>query len=205
MPTRFSTSTSSKNGSGPGCDLSRRHVHPPATAMRPDRRAPARACRSRSGADLPPVEAELMPGLRADRDYEPFFTMLGQTFGRVAAQDEPWPEIIAVQRNQRELVKIGHHRGPSSIDSLIALTAEHHRLPGLHVDDDFAAVAKVRPGIPMIRLQPHPGSGPPARRQGPSARTRVHRSARSSVRPPAHHGRPSSRIARRGRTNWVTQ
>jgi hypothetical protein len=34
-------------------------------------------------AICPPVETELMPGLRSDRDYEPFFTMLGQTFGWV--------------------------------------------------------------------------------------------------------------------------
>lgn len=110
-------------------------------------------------AICPPVEAELMPALRADRDYEPFFTMLGQTFGWVPALDEPWPRIIAVQR---ELVKIGHHRGPSPTDILIALTAEHHRLTVLHVDDDFAAIAKVRPGIPMIRLQPRAKDGAPS-------------------------------------------
>jgi predicted nucleic acid-binding protein len=102
-------------------------------------------------AICPPVEAELMPGLRADHDYEPFFTMLGQTFGWVPALDDPWPKIISVQR---DLVAIGHHRGPSPIDILIALTAEHHGLALLHVDDDFAAIAKVRPGLSMIRAQP---------------------------------------------------
>lgn len=102
-------------------------------------------------AICPPVEAELMPALRADRDHDPFFTMLGQTFGWIPAIDDPWSKIIAVQR---ALVKIGHHRGPSPIDILIALTAERHHLTVLHVDDDFEAIAKVRPGIPMIRLQP---------------------------------------------------
>nr|WP_232789587.1 PIN domain-containing protein [Streptomyces jeddahensis] len=102
----------------------------------------------------PPVESELMPGLRADRDYEPFFTMLGRTFGWVPALEEPWPKVIAVQR---DLVKIGHHRGPSPMDILIALTAEQHRLTVLHVDDDFAAIAKVRPDISMLRLQPQTG------------------------------------------------
>ncbi|MCT9142480.1 PIN domain nuclease [Streptomyces violarus] len=102
-------------------------------------------------AICPPVEAELMPGLRADRDYEPFFTMLGQTFGWVPALDDPWPKIIAVQR---DLVSIGHHRGPSPIDILIALTAEHHRLTVLHMDDDFTAIAKVRPDLSMLRAQP---------------------------------------------------
>lgn len=89
-----------------------------------------------------------MPGLRSDRDHEPFFTVLGQTFGRVPAFDDPWSKIREVQR---DLVKIGHHCGPSPMDVLIALTAEHHRLTVLHVDDDFAAIAKVRPGIAMVR------------------------------------------------------
>ncbi|MCX4663207.1 PIN domain-containing protein [Streptomyces uncialis] len=105
-------------------------------------------------AICPPVESELMPGLRADREYEPFFTMLGQTFGWVPALDDPWPQVVAVQR---DLVRIGHHRGPSPIDILIALTARQHRLTVLHVDDDFAAIAKVRPEIPMLRLIPETG------------------------------------------------
>ncbi|MFE9173092.1 PIN domain-containing protein [Streptomyces kebangsaanensis] len=99
-------------------------------------------------AICPPVEAELMPGLRSDRDHEPFFTMLGQTFGRAPALDDPWPKVVEVQR---DLARTGRHRGPSPLDILIALTAEQHHLTVLHVDDDFAAIAKVRPGIPMIR------------------------------------------------------
>ncbi|MET8074937.1 VapC toxin family PIN domain ribonuclease [Streptomyces sp. NPDC005303] len=93
-------------------------------------------------AVCPPVESELMPGLRADRDFEPFFTMLGQTFGWVPAVDDPWPKVIEVQR---DLVRIGHHRGPSPLDILIAPTADHHGLTLLHADDGFAALAKVRP------------------------------------------------------------
>ncbi|MFC8590738.1 PIN domain-containing protein [Streptomyces atroolivaceus] len=57
----------------------------------------------------------------------------------------------------RELARIGHHRGPSPIDILIALTARQHRLTVLHVDDDFAAIAKVCPDIGMLRLQPVTG------------------------------------------------
>ncbi|MEV0009529.1 PIN domain-containing protein [Streptomyces sp. NPDC047973] len=102
----------------------------------------------------PPVESELVPALRSDRDHEPFFTMLGQTFGWVPALEDPWPRIIEVQR---ELVRIGHHRGPSPIDILIALTARRHQLTVLHVDDDFGAIAKVCPDIDMLRLQPAAG------------------------------------------------
>ncbi|MFI2783005.1 hypothetical protein [Streptomyces sp. ALB3] len=95
-----------------------------------------------------------MPALRADRDHEPFFTMLGQTSGRVPALDDPWARIIGVQR---ELVRTGHHRGPSPIDILITLTARQHRLTVLHVDDDFRAIAKVCPDIDMLRLPPATG------------------------------------------------
>jgi predicted nucleic acid-binding protein len=100
-------------------------------------------------AICPPVEAELMTGVRSDRDHAPFFAMLSTAFTWCPALDDPWPRILDVQR---DLVAIGHHRGPSPIDILIALTAEHHRLTLLHVDDDFASIAKVRPGISMIRL-----------------------------------------------------
>jgi predicted nucleic acid-binding protein len=37
---------------------------------------------------------------------------------------------------------------------LIAFTAEHHHLTVLHLDDDFAAIAKVRPDLMMVRAQP---------------------------------------------------
>jgi predicted nucleic acid-binding protein len=97
----------------------------------------------------PPVESELMVSVRADREYEPFFAVLRGTFGWYPALDDPWRHILAVQR---DLLKIGHHRGPSVLDILIALTAQQHRLTLIHADADFAAVAKVRPGISMIRV-----------------------------------------------------
>lgn len=100
-------------------------------------------------AMCPPVEAELMTGMRADREYEPFLSVLRRTFGRCPALDDPWRRIHAVQR---DLIAIGHHRGPSPMDILVALTAEAHGLTLIHADQDFASVAKVRPGIAMIRL-----------------------------------------------------
>lgn len=101
-------------------------------------------------AICPPVESELMRAVRSDRDYEPFFAMLGTTFTWYPALDNPWPRILKVQR---DLLAIGHHRGASPMDILIALTAEQNQLTLLHVDDDFASIAKVRPGISMIRLE----------------------------------------------------
>ncbi|MFJ9119783.1 hypothetical protein ACIRJO_30110 [Streptomyces sp. NPDC102394] len=50
-----------------------------------------------------------MPGLRADRDFEPVFTMLRRKFGWVPAIDNPLLKVIDVQR---DLVRIGHHRSP---------------------------------------------------------------------------------------------
>ncbi|MFE2563193.1 PIN domain-containing protein [Streptomyces mirabilis] len=49
------------------------------------------------------------------------------------------------------------------MDTLIVFTVEHHGLTVPHVDDDFAAIAKVRPGIPMIRLQRRTNDGPHSR------------------------------------------
>ncbi len=96
-----------------------------------------------------PVESELMVSVRADRDHEPFFAVLRQTFGRCPPIDDPWRQVLAVQR---DLIRIGHHRGPSPMDIVIALTAAEQRLTLLHADEDFASLAKVRPGIAMIRI-----------------------------------------------------
>ncbi|HCT76152.1 MAG TPA: VapC toxin family PIN domain ribonuclease [Micromonosporaceae bacterium] len=96
-----------------------------------------------------PVEAELMVSVRSDRDFEPFFAVLKQTFGWCPTFDDPWRHVLAVQR---DLIRIGHHRGPSPMDIMIALTAAEQRLTLLHADVDFESIAKVRPGIAMIRL-----------------------------------------------------
>jgi predicted nucleic acid-binding protein len=100
-------------------------------------------------AICPPVEAELMVGVRTARDFEPFAAVLRRTFGWVPALDDPWRRVLAVQR---DLIKIGHHRGSSPMDLVIALTAEAHGLTLTHVDANFDAIAKVRPGIAMVRI-----------------------------------------------------
>ncbi|MFB8024238.1 hypothetical protein ACFQ6U_03750 [Streptomyces sp. NPDC056465] len=43
------------------------------------------------------------------------------------------------------------------MDILVVLTARQHGLTVLHVDDGFGAIAKVRPDIEMLRLQPVTG------------------------------------------------
>lgn len=100
-------------------------------------------------AICPPVESELMVSVRSNRDYEPFFAVLRRTFGWCPAIEDPWRHVLAIQR---DLTRIGHHRGPSPMDILIALTAQANRLTLVHADDDFASIAKVRPGIAMVRL-----------------------------------------------------
>ena len=97
-----------------------------------------------------PVESELMLTVRRKSDYEPFFKKLDGTFAWCPPLGNPWPQVLAVQR---DLLEIGHHRGPSPMDILIALTARRHGLTLVHVDGDFASIAKVRPDIPMIRLE----------------------------------------------------
>jgi predicted nucleic acid-binding protein len=117
-------------------------------------------------AICPPVEAELMMSVRADRDFEPFFAVLKQTFGRTPTPDDPWRQVLAVQR---DLTRIGHHRGPSPMDILIALTAAEQRLTLLHADADFDSIAKVRPGIAMIRVDGQAGA--PTMSSGPKVQT----------------------------------
>lgn len=103
-------------------------------------------------AICPAVECELMVSVRSNSDYESFFAVLGRTFGWWPVLDDPWRHILAVQR---DLIKIGHHRGPSVIDILIALTAYEHRLTLIHADADFTSIARVRPSISMIRIDQH--------------------------------------------------
>lgn len=76
--------------------------------------------------------------------------LLNSLFGWVPCPDGPWQQVIGIQH---DLIKIGHNRGPDVTDILIALTAAQHRLTVLHLDNDFAAIAKVRPDIRIQRLE----------------------------------------------------
>lgn len=97
-----------------------------------------------------PVESELMLTVRAKSDFEPFFKKLDSTFAWCPPVGNPWPQVLAVQR---DLLEIGHHRGPSPVDIVIALTARRHGLTLVHADGDFASIAKVRPEIEMVRIE----------------------------------------------------
>ena len=59
-------------------------------------------------------------------------------------------EIRAVEV-QRALVRMGHHRGPSVADLLLAASAEVAGLTVLHVDKDFEIIAEIT-GQPVERL-----------------------------------------------------
>jgi len=78
-----------------------------------------------------------------------------RTFSWCPALEDPWRQVLAVQR---DLVRISHHRGPSPMDVLIVLTAQERRLTLLHADSDVESVAKVRPGLAMIRVDQPPSA-----------------------------------------------
>ena len=59
---------------------------------------------------------------------------------------------------QRELVRVGHHRGPGVSDLLIAATAEFYEAVVVHYDAHFNTIAKIT-GQPVQWIVP-PGSVP---------------------------------------------
>jgi predicted nucleic acid-binding protein len=91
-----------------------------------------------------------MQGLRGRVEHERVTTTLRDTFAWCAELDDPWRAVLAVQR---DLLRIGHHRGPSSMDILIVLTADARQMVLLHADSDFESIVRVRPGIHLVRLQ----------------------------------------------------
>ena len=101
-------------------------------------------------AICPAVESEVLQAVQSTVDGMRVSTLLNTLFGWVSCSDDPWQQVIGVQH---ELIKIGHNRGPGTLDILVALTAAQHRLTVLHLDDDFAAIAKVRPDIQTQRLE----------------------------------------------------
>jgi predicted nucleic acid-binding protein len=101
-------------------------------------------------AACPVVESEVLQAVQSTADGMRVSTLLNSLFGWVSCPEDPWRQVIGIQH---ELIKIGHHREPGAIDILIALTAAHHRLTVLHLDDDFAAIVKIRPDIRIQRLE----------------------------------------------------
>lgn len=104
-------------------------------------------------AICPPVEVELAVTARNWRDYQDLQTYLRATFTWLPVPDSAWLVVAAAQT---ELVKIGHHRGPSMADLLVAATALENDHSVLHLDFDFESIQKALP-VTLTRVdQPAP-------------------------------------------------
>ena len=86
------------------------------------------------------VEAELIRGATNKADRDQLHRTLRSLFTWHPIPDSAWR---FVERTQDALVDIGHHRGPSIADLLVAATAEAWDLTVLHVDRDFDTIAGV--------------------------------------------------------------
>ena len=90
----------------------------------------------------PVVEAELIRACASKADRDQLRGQLKVLFGWHPMPDDAWR---FVQRTQDDLVDLGHHKGPSVVDLLVAATAEAWGLTVLHVDADFETIARVAP------------------------------------------------------------
>jgi predicted nucleic acid-binding protein len=77
---------------------------------------------------------------KPDRDQ--LHNQLRALFTWYPVPDEAWRFVA---RTQDALIDVGHHRGPSVVDLLVAATAEAWDLTVLHVDAHFEAIARVAP------------------------------------------------------------
>lgn len=87
-----------------------------------------------------PVECELVKIARDLPSYQNLQGYLRTTFTWVPVPDNVWSLVAEIQH---DLVRIGHHRGPSMPDLLVAATAIEHDLTVLHLDLDFESIKKV--------------------------------------------------------------
>jgi predicted nucleic acid-binding protein len=88
----------------------------------------------------PVVEAELVRATASASDRDQLRSLLATLFAWHPIPDGAW-QFVA--RTQDDLVKGGHHKGPSVADLLIAATADAWGLTVLHVDANFEAIARV--------------------------------------------------------------
>ncbi|MCF2528393.1 PIN domain nuclease [Yinghuangia soli] len=99
------------------------------------------------------TKAEILYSARSWADFEILEDTLEAGFPHARMPDDAWSSIADTQR---QLARIGHHRGPGIADLLIAACARFHGLTVLHYDADFDTIAKVT-GQPTQWLSP-PGS-----------------------------------------------
>ena len=88
----------------------------------------------------PVVEAELVRATASASDRDELRSLLGTLFAWHPMPDDAWRFVA---RTQDDLVKLGHPKGPSVVDLLVAATADAWGLTVLHVDADFDAIARV--------------------------------------------------------------
>jgi predicted nucleic acid-binding protein len=83
--------------------------------------------------------AELLRGTRSPEHHAASVRRLG-AFHRVPTPDDVWDRVVAVQAT---LAERGLHRSVTIPDLLIGAVAERNRLPVLHDDQDFDAIAEI--------------------------------------------------------------
>ena len=90
-------------------------------------------------ATCAPVRLELLYSARSAHDY----SELAYEYGRLPSLPLNKRVTAAAERTQAELASLGHHRGPSAVDLLVAAVAEVHGVTLLHHDRPFDAIARV--------------------------------------------------------------
>lgn len=91
-----------------------------------------------------PTRAEFLYSARNAAHRDDLAEELDTMCPRAAVPQRAWRWIDTAQY---KLTQRGQHRGPGVVDLLVCATAVHHGLTVLHVDGDFAAVARVVPEV----------------------------------------------------------
>lgn len=86
-----------------------------------------------------PIRLELLLSSRDERDYLAYQSEL-DALPQVGTTDTVTRRAEEIQR---ELVRTGHHRGPTPVDLLIAAAADVAGLTLLHYDRHFDTIAEV--------------------------------------------------------------
>jgi predicted nucleic acid-binding protein len=91
-----------------------------------------------------PTRAEFLYSATGPAHRDDLADELDTMCGLAAVPRDAWRWVDSAQY---KLTQRGQHRGPGVIDLLVCATAVRHDLTVLHVDADFATVARVLPGL----------------------------------------------------------